>query len=137
MASALSLLFSLAGLVPKEISFLGIKFAELSQSYLPYILAPIILYFFFAFLFHGFADILIWSKHKHNYDCAIHSEPDDWDQDRNWSATDEPYERTPALQLLNKMIPVIAQARIAFDFLFPLLFGVFSIIILFCHGRYL
>lgn len=136
VASAISLLFFFAGLVPKEISFFGIKFAELNQGYLVYILAPIILYFFFSFLFHGFADILIWSKHKHNYDCAIHSEPDDWDQDKNWSVMDEQYERTPASQLLNKMIPVMADARVAFDFLFPLLIGIFSILVLFCRGSH-
>lgn len=137
VASAFSLLFSLAGLVPKELSFLGITLTEPDQKHLIYIMASVILYFFLAFIFYCIPDAFIWMKHQHDYDRARHSEPDDWDQNKNESIADHQYEPTPIFLLFSRMIRFVARARVVFDFLIPLLIGIFSILMLICRGSYL
>lgn len=58
--SIVSIAIVKTGLVPKEITALGIKFSETDKSGLLLILAAVVLYFFAAFVLYAVSDLLAW-----------------------------------------------------------------------------
>jgi hypothetical protein len=58
--SAIGIIIVFTGLIPTEITTLGIKFAEADRKSLLFIFAFVVGYFLFAFLFYALSDYLEW-----------------------------------------------------------------------------
>lgn len=59
-ASGIGIAIAWTGLVPTEISTLGIKFSQTEQSTLLFFIGVVVLYFLVAFLLYATSDIVAW-----------------------------------------------------------------------------
>ena len=123
-----------AGLVPQKISALGIEFDQANQEAILYILAAITTYFLVAFLIYASADFLVWRR-------ALFRERLSWareHQKRREGGTEEEFwDREAELHRLSKtsftsyrLVGFVSVLRIAFEFLLPVLLGLYSTSIL-------
>jgi len=60
--SMLGISVTKTGLVPTQISALGINFAQNDQKTLLYLLSFVIIYFLFAFIIYASSDFLVWRR---------------------------------------------------------------------------
>jgi hypothetical protein len=110
------------GLVPQEISTLGIQFGEANRKSLLIILALLVLYYLTAFLLYGVSEFLAW---RTLWARAI------WDQRRITGDTDS------ALRVMDPNVPRrfflakgVSASRALFEFLLPPLVGIYAVGIL-------
>lgn len=122
-----------AGLVPTKITALGIDFNETNQKAFMVIFLSIVIYFFFAFIFYAAADFLAWKRaiwafrglkvQDQLFDIKI---PDIVDSITEMEVSSMIGE-TPKLSYFVKPVSVF---RMAFDFILPIIVGIYSIGIL-------
>lgn len=63
----LGILIASAGVVPEEISALGISLSAPDQRDFLWLLIAIIMYFISAFVVYGWTDLLVWRKKLHDF----------------------------------------------------------------------
>src|SRR5437870_4648464 len=81
IASTVGTLMAHVGLVPTQISALGIAFPAPAQSSLLVLMAIVVAYFVAAFFIYGWADFLIWRKRRHDYVVSLKIADDNWTMD--------------------------------------------------------
>ena len=126
VASATSLLFSRAGIVPIKIDVLGIELSQPDQKYLTLIILMVVLYFSLAFFIYGTADVLVWVQNRVDYQNAIHSEPSNWNHEKDAPTEEAHYIEIYSYCWYKPIINSVAFGRVIFDFLLPLIFGLYA-----------
>lgn len=119
-----------AGLVPTKITALGIDFDKTNQKAFMLIFLSIVIYFFFAFLLYAAADFLAWKRaiwafrglkvQDQLFDIEL---PDAVDETTN----NELYRIAGVNPKLSCLVIPVSVVRLAFDFVIPVIIGVYSI----------
>lgn len=125
-ASTIAVLTAHAGLIPKQISALGIELTSGNQSDFLILLAAVVIYFLVAFGVYGFADFLLWRHKYHDYleKAEITSQNCTQDDQMNY---DELRRHVPSIAWLYRISKPAAHLRIAFEFPLPVLVGLYAI----------
>ena len=123
IASTVGVLIAQVGLVPTHISALGIDFPAPAQSSFLLLVAAVVGYFVIAFLIYAFADFILWRKKRHDYLVAVEIEldsmtPDDVEMQRL---------NVPSISWYYRWSPAAAYARVFFEFVIPLLVGLYAL----------
>lgn len=128
-ASTVGILVAKAGLVPTQLSTLGIQFTPPSQQVFVFLTACVVGYFTLAFSAYGVADFFVWRKKYQDYLVASAIEKLNWSQEdqRNY---DELHEGIPRAVWLYSMSKPVAFFQVAFEFVLPVIVGVVSVILL-------
>jgi hypothetical protein len=131
--SSLCLLIGFTGIAPEEASVLGFKFPGLTQSFIKLALLAVASYSYLSFLLYLLSDYLRFRIARDRYDLAraydmisSMAPPDD---EREYHDTEFGRETG----YIEKHVPhwvikVIFRIKFFFDFLFPLSFGLVSIV---------
>jgi hypothetical protein len=131
--SLLGVVLVKTGLIPTKISALGVEFDKTDQQALLNILAFVTLYFLVAFVIYATSDFLAWRRSLLTYHVERmrenarlrrelkpeHLEQEQailWELDRS--------------TLLFSMIRPVSTVRALFEFVLPIVFGVYAIILL-------
>ena len=122
--SAVGITIANTGLVPQEITTLGIKFAEADRQTLLVIFALVILYFLAAFIVYGLSDLLAF---LYSYSAA------NWDETASEETSSE--EGVPEIKAVKiraydraqLLSPSVAIVRAFFEFALPLCVGLYAI----------
>jgi hypothetical protein len=135
-----------AGLLPSEISSLGIKFGASSQSVLLLLLGLICLYYLAAFLVYAASDYVAWKIALRD---AIHSvwfrprekieEPETEEDVCRAIRRDESFEEfmqkhNTSVFLAEIALLPVSRARALFEFLLPAAVGTYATVVLFAHS---
>jgi hypothetical protein len=129
LASAIGLLVGQAGLLPQQISALGITFTAPEQRTLLLCLAGAVTYFLLAFLTVGSSDYLVWRKKYQDYLERVVVKLETWTQD-DQKAYDELRQKLPKIRWLYVVSRPVALVRQVFEFVVPVAFGVYVAIAL-------
>lgn len=125
LSATAGLFFSKAGLVPTEFTTLGIIMTTPQQSSFLMIIALAITYFLFAFVAYGLPDFFIWRKKYQEYKVHALQEEINWSQE-DQHAQDEVAQAIPHIAWLYQLSPILAYARLAFEYVVPVLFSLYS-----------
>lgn len=128
-ASTGGTLVATTGLVPTQVSALGVQFSPPEQQAFVLLLAVVVGYFIVAFILYGVADIFIWRKKYQDYLVASAIESLNWTQEdqRNY---DELHQGIPRSVWLYSLSKPVAFCRVAFEFALPIVVGVVSAVLL-------
>lgn len=110
------------GLVPTKIEALGVEFDKANPQALLAIIAFITLYFFAAFVVYAAADFLAWRRVLLAYGISRYQEAMKRKQEK---------QETPVVFALSGPVSVV---RALFEFLLPLIVGVYAIQLLWFNG---
>lgn len=125
-ASTIAILTVHAGLVPKQISTLGIELTNLDQRAFLILFSAVVIYFLVAFAIYSFADFLVWlCKYRDYQERAVHA-------DQGWTQGDQDQfddlrQQVPSVAWLYSISKPSAYLRIVFDFPLPVLVALFAI----------
>lgn len=124
--STIAVLIAHAGLIPNQISALGIELTSLNRSAFLMLFAAVVIYFLVAFAIYGFSDFLVWRLKYHEYLANVETASQDWtlDDQHNY---DEVRRRVPSIVWLYRISKPAAYLRIAFEFLLPVFVGLYAI----------
>ena len=133
-SSMIGIIIVKIGLVPTKITALGIEFAETNQEALLSILGLIVLYFVSAFLIYSSADFLAWRKfiRKRAIDRELERfeqlrvDPESMDAQRNVAQR-----FSGSGMYLYSLTRPVSLLRAAFEFVLPLIVGMYASYILF------
>lgn len=131
ISSVVGFLVSKAGIVPQEISALGIKLSLPAQEMFIYLVCATIIYFLVAFLVYGVSDFFIWRKKYQDYLEVVESYNLSWSQE-DQEAYDNSY--TPKIGWLYQKAGFVAYARAFFEYALPILVGVASAALVFLRA---
>ena len=108
-----SIVVAKAGLVPKEISNLGITFSDVDRSILLKAAAVMVAYFMAAFVIYGVSDFFAWRLARHRLIESTRS-------------------RTLSIAELQRVTSVFrgSAVRAVFDFMLPVATGLYAIYVL-------
>lgn len=130
LASAvIGILIAKAGLIPTEITGLGISLTGDDQQTIVFILTVVIGYFLTAFTLYGLSDFMIFRKSYQDYVEAVENHSDAWtreDQERY----EELRRRVGDVSWVYRWAKPAAVARAVFEFMLPLMVGVYAIVAL-------
>lgn len=133
ISCVITALVSHAGLLPTEISALGIKITSPEQSVFILVLAAVVFYFSFAFLIYGITDLFIWRRKYQDYLSEVQSYMESWTEE-DQQAYD--MDHLPKIAWLYRWAPRIAYIRIFFEYGLPVLFGLYAIYALLSKAIY-
>jgi hypothetical protein len=122
IASSVGILMAHVGLVPTQISALGINFSAPAQSSLLVLMAFVVVYFIAAFFIYAWADFLIWGKRRHDYLVSLEIAQDNWTMEDQMA-----HDRlnVPSISWYYQWAPRVAHVRAFFEFALPLLVGLY------------
>ena len=125
LAGTLAILISHVNLVPARITALGLEFAPPAQASFLVITALVVGYFMFAFATYALADLFVWRKRYYDYLAAVERESKDWTlQDQ--IEHDEIHANLPTIDWYYQWSPRVANVRMLFEFVLPLLVGAYA-----------
>ena len=127
IASTLGVLVAWAGLVPNNISAFGIELSAPAQDAFVRLVALSVLYFTSAFILYGVSDFLIWRTRYQDYLERLESRMQNWSQE-DQHKYDELQRNVPDIGWVYKMSRPSAVARILFEYVVPILYGVLVIV---------
>lgn len=139
VVSALSALIAKTGLIPTQISALGIVFKAPAQSMFLVFLALCVGYLMASFLIYGLTDFLVW-RHKYQeylerrayaVDAEIWDMRDPEAQHARQQA-EEIISHLPSARWAYAASNPAAMARMFFEFIVPLILGVYAMSALLC-----
>jgi hypothetical protein len=133
--SMLGIAFVKMGIAPTKISSLGIEFANTESTVLFKVLGLMVTYFVAAFILYAFTDLLRWLKViKDNQESDLKEEFEEW-SNHDGQLPDRFHDELMGIRskwrFIHKYSPPTAYFRGLFDFILPLLVGVYSATILF------
>lgn len=127
LAATAGVLVAKVGLIPTQLSALGISLTVPNQSAFVIVVACTVLYFFGAFLFYGLADFLIWRGKYQDYLEQVERYNQNWTKG-DQAAYDELREGVPDNAWVYRLSKPVAFARLAFEFVLPLALGLYVVI---------
>jgi len=126
LAATLAILIAHVNLVPMRITALGLEFAPPAQASFLVITALVVGYFIVAFAMYAVADLFVWRKRYYDYLAAVERESKDWTlQDQ--IEHDEIHANLPTIDWYYQWSPRVANVRMLFEFVLPLLVGAYSV----------
>lgn len=135
LASTAGILVAKAGLLPTQISALGISLSVSNQSAFIVVMALTVTYFVFAFLLYGIADFFVWRKKYQDYLEHVDAYMESWSQE-DQRYYDERRERVPEIGWLYRGAKPIAFIRAFFEHCLPVFIGLYAAIILWFRVSY-
>jgi amino acid transporter len=126
LAATLAILIAHVNLVPTRISALGLSFAPPAQAAFLVITVFVVLYFVLAFGMYAVADFFIWRKRYYDYLAALERESKDWTLE-DQIEHDEIHANLPTIDWYYQWSPRVANVRMLFEFVLPLLVGAYAI----------
>lgn len=129
VASAIGTMVATTGLVPTQLSTLGIQFSAPEQRAFITLLLTAVIYFTLVFGAYSLADFFVWRKKYQDYLIALAV------QAQNWSQVDqliyeELHENIPPAVWLYSRSKFAAFFRTGVDFVLPILIGISSAMLL-------
>lgn len=150
ITSLIGIFVEKAKIIPTKVGALGIEFSTQEQQVIVVLLGSIVVYFLFAFVLYGTNDFLRW---QHNFytimrdvflqSKATHRKVESITKGVAWNigeidklqqAVEDEMEvraKYPFLDNLLKIAGPLSVARVAFDFLFPIVLGIYAVSIIF------
>jgi hypothetical protein len=125
-SSTIAVLTAHAGLIPRQVSALGIELTSLDRSAFLILFAAVVIYFLVAFAIYGFSDFLVWRHKYHEYQQKAEVAAQNWTQE-DQHAYDELRRYVPSIAWLYRISKPAAYFRIAFEFPLPVLVGLYAI----------
>lgn len=126
LAATLAILIAHVNLVPTRMSALGLEFAPPAQASFLVVTALVVGYFMFAFATYALADLFVWRKRYYDYLAAVERESKDWTlQDQ--IEHDEVHANLPTIDWYYQWSPRVANVRMLFEFVLPLLVGAYAV----------
>ena len=129
ITSTIGICVALLGLVPTQISALGIEFTPPRQTRLVWLAAVIVFYFLAAFAVYGVADYFIWRKRLQDYRVHMETEQSNWSLE-DQEAQDELGRAVPPIRWFYSAAQRVASARIVVEIALPLLIGSATFVLL-------
>ena len=126
LAATLAILVAHVNLVPTQISALGLSFAPPAQTAFLAITVFVVLYFVVAFGMYAVADLFVWRKRYYDYLAAMERESKDWTLE-DQIEHDEIHANLPTIDWYYEWSPRVANVRMLFEFVLPLLVGAYAI----------
>lgn len=126
LAATLAILIAHVNLVPTQISALGLTFAPPAQASFLVITALIVGYFIIAFGTYAVADLFVWRKRYYDYLAAVERESKDWTLE-DQIEHDEIHANLPTIDWYYQWSPRVANVRMLFEYVLPLLIGAYAI----------
>ena len=126
LAATLAILIAHVNLVPTQISALGLEFAPPAQAAFLVITALVVGYFIIAFGMYAVADVFVWRKRYYDYLAAVERESKDWTLE-DQIEHDEIHANLPTIDWYYEWSPRVANVRMLFEFVLPLLVGTYAI----------
>lgn len=132
-ASLLSLALVKAGLLPTEISALGLKLASSNHRALLLLLAAVVLYYLVAFLTYAASDYVAW--HVAQREAAREAIrnvyfPEESDKGTKFEVERLVYTHHSWTQAVSQLAGPVSWLRALFDFCLPVLFSAYAVYIL-------
>ncbi|TYC53243.1 hypothetical protein FMN52_19190 [Marinobacter sp. BW6] len=121
IASSVGFLVATAGLVPTNISALGISLSVSAQGMFVIGVALVIAYFICAFAIYGTSDFYIWRKKYQKYLEDVQSYMENWDEEDQHHYDNSPL---PKVAWLYQSAGHLAYARAFFEYGLPLVVGI-------------
>lgn len=131
ITSTAGILVAKGGLIPTQISALGITLSAPNQSAFIVVMALTVVYFLCAFVVYGVADFFIWRKKYQDYLEHVESYLDNWSQEDQYRH-DERRGKIPEIAWLYRGASPVAYIRAFFEYFIPILAGFYASIILWC-----
>jgi hypothetical protein len=126
LAATLAILIAHVNLVPTRMSALGLEFAPPAQASFLVVTALVVGYFMLAFATYAVADLFVWRKRYYDYLAAMERESKDWTlQDQ--IEHDEVHANLPTIDWYYEWSPRVANVRMLFEFVLPLLVGAYAV----------
>jgi hypothetical protein len=119
------ILVARAGLVPTQFSTFGLDFKEPEQRVLVWVVFATLVYFFFAFILYGIPDFFIWRKRLQEYLEGVERLMSVWSQE-DQERQDELEKQVPSIAWLYQWSKPTALARIAFEYIVPVMFSLYA-----------
>jgi hypothetical protein len=118
------------GLIPTKISALGIEFSPANRLALLGILFLVVIYFLLAFLIYSISDFLDWRLRLNNARAKIYIEFEKSRVSKDISIDREREILFRSGSITRLMITPISFLRAIFEFLLPIIVGIYAIILL-------
>lgn len=126
IASTAGYLVAKAGLIPTQISALGITLTPPAQGEVVKIVAFTITYFLLAFAIYGTADFFIWRKKLQDYLEYVFNYRQSLNEGHDLYF-DDLYKEVPPITWLYRKAKHLAFVRVVFDGGLPIVFGLYAI----------
>jgi amino acid transporter len=126
LASTVAILIAHVNLVPTRISALGLEFAPPAQASFVVITSLVVGYFIVAFATYAVADLFVWRKRYYDYLAAVEKESQGWTLE-DQIAHDEIHANLPTIDWYYQWSPRVANVRMLFEFVLPLLVGAYAV----------
>jgi hypothetical protein len=131
--SAVGTVMVKANIVPQKISALGIDFGEINKTILLRSIALLAIYFLVAFSLYAVSDFLAWRIAIQHYLLEL-STQDEGEAIREAFLEDTVRKRALYIDRLEKLgclAKPLSFLRASFEFLFPIVFAIYAIVVLF------
>lgn len=134
--SVLAVALVKAGLLPSEITALGVTLATSDQKSLLVLLGFVILYFLGAFLLYGASDLVTWrvtqrEAFRETIRKLRFGTESEREQGIMFEVEREFNQRKGEMYMTSFLVGPVSMLRVLFDFALPLLFGIYAVIITF------
>ncbi|MGE3571171.1 MAG: hypothetical protein AB7G71_08800 [Burkholderiales bacterium] len=126
LAATVAILIAHVNLVPTRFTALGLEFAPPAQTAFVVITTLVVGYFIVAFATYALADLFVWRKRYYDYLAAVEKESQDWTLE-DQIAHDEIHANLPTIDWYYEWSPRVANLRMLFEFVLPLLVGAYAI----------
>lgn len=126
IANMIGILIVKVGLIPTQISTLGIILSFKEQNAFIFIIAGIIVYFSCAFIIYAINDFLIWLRKYQDYLISVVTYKENYSQEDEYEYRQQINE-TPKIDSLYKLSKPSAYLRVAFDFILPITFSLYTL----------
>lgn len=127
LAAAAGILVAKVGLIPTQLSALGISLTVTNQSAFVIVVIFTVIYFLGAFFFYGLADFLIWRKKYQDYLEQVERYNQNWTEG-NQEAYDELRKSVPDIAWVYRHARSLVFARLVFEFILPIAVGLYAAI---------
>jgi amino acid transporter len=125
-AATLAIVIAHVNLLPTQISALGLTFPPPAQASFLVITALVVGYFLVAFAMYAVADLFVWRKRYYDYLAALEREAKDWTLE-DQIEHDEIHANLPTIDWYYQWSPRVANVRMLFEFVLPLLVGAYAV----------
>ena len=134
-ASLLGVALVKTGLLPTEVTALGVKLATSDQRMLLFLLAAVCGYFLIAFLAYAASDYVAWQialqeALRERIRRSQEDGDDDYEQMMHSEVERVLDERYPWLQRASRYVLPVSRMRASFEFILPVLFAAYAMAVL-------
>jgi len=130
IANMVGILIVEVGLIPTQISTLGITLSFKEQNTFIFIIACMIMYFSSAFIIYAINDFFIWRKKYQDYLISVVTYLENSSQEDEYEYQQRRNE-PPEIAWLYNLSKPMAYLRVSFDFILPIIFSLYTLSLIF------